>query len=322
MINHRTLGLSNFKVSELCLGTMHFGWRADEARAFEILDAFREAGGNFIQTVCYHPDQATPSTSPNRGEEVVGKWIKARGIPRPELVIASRLVIGRGVAPTSFARTLTAACHESAARLGTSYLDMVVLEWSDVLLPIAASFAAIDDLVRTGIVHEYGVAGFPPWRIADLIARAYLRNRSRLEMVQADYSLLKRSAFEGDLAELCGEQRLGFVARAPLAGGLLYQPIPAARPLQVRRRLGLRNTYPERRTTIELLAERLNATVPQIGLAWVLQNPALTSAIVGVRSADDLQRVIAACQIKLSDVDLADLEHPFAGSAEQQFTLA
>ena len=156
-------------------------------------------------------------------EEVVGRWWQSRAIPRGQLVLATRLGLGRvreGVSMVKFAQDCARA---SLRRLKTSYVDLLILEWSESFLPMNELMAVFDALVRGGFARYIGVANFPVWRVAEAIGRAPLGNHSRMEALQSDYSLMTRARFEPEAMALCREQRLGFLARAPLAGGFLVR---------------------------------------------------------------------------------------------------
>ena len=134
MIKQRTLGRTGLKVSELCLGTMNFGWKTDEQKSFAILDAYRKAGGNFIQAMGHCPAPAITAASTTFSEEVVGRWWHSRAIPRGQLVLATRIGLGRvwdGVPMVEFAQDCV---RDSLRRLKTTYVDLLILEWSESLL--------------------------------------------------------------------------------------------------------------------------------------------------------------------------------------------
>src|SRR5690349_6646122 len=119
MIKQRTLGRTGLKVSELCLGTMNFGWRTDERKSFAILDSYREAGGNFIQATAHCPAATLGAASTTFSEDVVGRWWQSRAIPRHELVLATRLSIGRPPAGVPVVKFVRDCVRESLRRLKT-----------------------------------------------------------------------------------------------------------------------------------------------------------------------------------------------------------
>ncbi len=313
MINQRTMGRTGLKLSELCLGTLNFGWKTDEKTSFAILDAYRAAGGNFVQSTSHAPEIVLASASASTSEEIVGRWWQTRGLRREELILATRIHVRQIPGDeAAFAKTVHEACQASLRRLQTTYLDLAVFEWNSGLLPIRYSLEAFDRTVRNGLARFIGAANFPLWRVSDAIARAYLRNRCRMEALQSDYSLLTRARFEPEAMALCQEQRLGFFARSPLAGGFLARR-PDSRDLfsssrhdWLTERFG--NCYGEAAlAAVTEVAARHTASSAQVALGWVLHNPAVTSAIIGVHSVGQLNELLLASQVQLTAPDLAQL---------------
>jgi aryl-alcohol dehydrogenase-like predicted oxidoreductase len=313
MIKKRTMGRTGLELSELCLGTLNFGWKTDEKTSFAILDAFRAAGGNFIQATSHAPEIFLPSTSANVSEEIVGRWWTERGLRRQDLFLATRIhVRQRNDNGKSFARTVQQACRDSLRRLRTDYLDLVIFEWNDGLVPIRYSLEAFDSVVRNWLARFTGVANFPVWRVVDALGRAYLRNHCRLEAIQSDYSLLTRARFEPEAMALCQEQRVAFFARSPLAGGFLARRdgigdlFSASRRDWLEKRFG--NPYGDAAlAAVGDVAARHEASSAQVALAWVLHNPAVTSAIVGVQSVAQLTELMQASRVEFAPADVAQL---------------
>lgn len=313
MIKQRLLGRTSLRVSELCLGTMNFGWKTDAALSFAVLDAYRAAGGNFIQAAGRGPDLLLPSASTSFSEAVVGKWWRARGIPRGELVLATRIHVRQTSASgEEFARLVREACYESLRRLKTTYLDLVIFEWHDQLLPLRVTFDAFNSVVRRGLVRFIGAANFPAWRVAEALGRAYLGNHVRMEVLQADYSLMTRARFEPDVMALCQEQRLGFLARSPLAGGFLARSGGAASVIPSLRRDWLAERFGNRYgdaalAAVSAVADRSGASMAQVALAWVLGNPQVTATVIGVRTPAQLRELVDACSLPLAESDRHEL---------------
>jgi aryl-alcohol dehydrogenase-like predicted oxidoreductase len=312
MIKQRTLGRTGLNVSELCLGTMNFGWKTDERRSFAILDAYREAGGNFVQATAHCPALVIAAASTTFSEEVVGRWWQSRAIPRHQLVLATRLSIGRPPVGVPFVKFVRDCFRESLCRLRTTYVDILIFEWNKDLLPIRETLEVFDVLVRAGLVRYIGAANFPVWRVADALGRAYLRNQCRMETLQSDYSLMTRAHFEPEAMSLCQEQRLGFIARSPLAGGFLARGrwagdlTSSSRSDWLQRRFG--NAYGEAGlAAVSDVAARHEASSAQVALSWVLHNPNVTTAMIGVHSPAQLNELVGSSGLQLSDVDLAQL---------------
>jgi len=315
MIHQRTMGRTGLKLSEICLGTLNFGWKTDEATSFAILDAYRAADGNFIQATHYAPGVTLPSASPHASEELVGLWWRSRDIRREEIFLATRILARPPPGDkTALLRTVRQLCEDSMRRLQASYLDLVVFEWDDTFLPIDATLEVFDLLVRSGITRYVGTANIPVWRVMDALNRAGNRTLCRMEALQYDYSLLTRTRFEPEAMELCAEQRLGFFARAPLAGGFLARRRGAGSLLHgsitgdwLSGRYGNYHGTAAQVAASEVAA-RHDATTAQVALAWVLHNPKVTSAIVGAQSVAQLDDLVRAGSLRLTSADLEQLD--------------
>ncbi len=310
MIKRRILGRTSLPVSEICLGTMNFGRTTDAQTSFGILDAYHQAGGNFILATAPTPSLGE-SGNTAYSEEIVGRWWQARGIARDQLVLGTRLTL-EAVEGQSLAKTALEHCRASLARFGVPFLDFVVLEWSDALRPDRAALLVFDALIREGLVRYPIAANFPIWRVVSSLSQARQYNHCRMEGLQADYSLLIRARFEPEAMSLCEEQRLAFLARAPLAEGFLASSREGADSQTDRFGPG----YGERGlAAVTEVARRLNATSAQISLAWVLHRPLVTAAVIGVHSPTQLRELLDSRRIVLTAEDLAFLEE--ATSAEE-----
>ena len=304
MIKQRILGRTGLKVSELCLGTKNFGWKTGEHESFAILDAYRAAGGNFIQSTGHCPGLLLGSGSITSSEEIVGRWWRSRGVPRRELVLATRVHFGRVSGDGSLVTFARNRVRESLRRLRTSYVDLLIVEWSETLASSRELLDVFNVLIREGLARYIGAADFPAWRVAGMIGRAREENHCRMEVLQSDYSLLTRARFEPDAMSLCEDQRLGFLARSPLAGGFLCQRDHpgAARREWLDQRYG--NIYGDAAlAALNKIAARHHASPARIALSWVLHNPAVTSAVAGVHSVTQLHDLLGAASLQLSDSD-------------------
>jgi aryl-alcohol dehydrogenase-like predicted oxidoreductase len=207
--------------------------------------------------------------------------------------------------------------RQSLRRLKTSYVDLLILEWSESPLPMREIMGVFDVLVRGGYTRYVGVANLPVWRVADAIGRAYTGNHNRMEVLQLDYSLMTRVHFEPEAMELCEEQRLGFLARSPLAGGFLVrgqglnQRFNSSRDEWLEQRFG--NSYGDAAlTAVNAVAAQYGATPAQVALSWVLHNRAVSSALIGVHSVSQLSELVQASSLPLSFSDIERLDHATA----------
>jgi Predicted oxidoreductases (related to aryl-alcohol dehydrogenases) len=313
-MNKRKLGRTNLHVSELCFNAAKLGWAGDEAGSLSLLDAYREEGGGFVQSLgrCWSNDVGDAADA--RSEEIVGRWLKSREIARERVVIATRLPLRRPAAggSSSFVNVIRECCEASLRRLRSGHIDLAVIEWDECLVPVGDVLEAIDMLFRAGLVRYAVASGFPSWRVVDSVHRSSLRNQCRFEAVQADFSLLKRGREESETLALCREHRLGFIGRSPLAGGYLGQTSLGggaereAGDHWLAERFG--SSVAERvRLVAAEIAERHAVTPAQVALAWVLRHPEVASVLIAPTSRSELQDLVQARACALTESDLATL---------------
>lgn len=298
----RKLGRTDLYVSELNLNTDKFGWLANEAESFALLDAYYTCGGSFIQTLGLAPNSVTAELTESASEDIVGRWRETRGISRDGLVLSSRIHFFRPPhgGSIAFANLIREACERSLRRLRTKHLDLLICEWDEDLQPVDDFLEAADRLIQAGMVRHVVAGGFPAWRVVDSLHRAHSRQHPRFEALQADYSLMNRSGFESETLAMCREHRLGFLASSPLAGGFLTR-----RPTVTGwshdwkdERFGTNSGDAVLRVLAEVADKRL-ATPAQIALAWVLRNPQVTSAAITASNATQLRELVRAADTLL-----------------------
>ena len=241
-MEYRKLGRTGLEVSALCLGTMQFGWTADEGKAAEVMDAFVAAGGNFIDTADVY-SRWHPGNPGGVSEEIIGRWLQQRG-NRRQVVLATK-VRGRmwdGPNGEGLSRAhIIQACEDSLRRLQTDWIDLYQTHWYDAETPIEETLRALDDLVRAGKVRYIGCSNLPAWRLTTALWQSDKLGLARYDALQPHYSLVHRAEFEREMADLCREQQLGVIPYSPLAGGFLTgkyrrdQPFPADSLLATRR---------------------------------------------------------------------------------------
>jgi len=295
---------------------MHFGWKTDESTSSAILDRFREAGGNFIQAASsIGSDGGLDRLATALSEEHVGRWMARHEVPRESVVLATRLVLrDLGPASASLAEVIRECCEASLRRLRTDHLDLFMLEWSPALGPMEAVLEALVPLVWKGRVRVIGASGFPAWRLMDARACSARRSIPGFDVAQHDHSLVMRSPFEPELQEFCRENRVGFLARSPLAGGFLVGETPGRRTwVHPGRAAWMRERYLRgggagTRDVLGAVAANRGASAAQTALAWVLDREDVTAAVVGVTSPAQLGELVVATQAPLTACERALLE--------------
>ena len=286
-MNKRKLGRTSLLVSELCLDTAAFGTAVSEETSFALLNAYREFGGSFVESV----GVPSGSSAEPPSEQIVGRWLKRRGISRDQITLAARLPLARpsGGGTISFVNLIREACESSLRRLQVGHVDLLVFDWDERLVPVADVIEACDMLIRAGVARYAVARGFPAWRVVDSLHRSRLRNQCRFEAVQVDGPPLANAGFEQDALAMCHEHRLGFIARqtagedealhtgAGLSGGM--------------------------ESEIRTAAERHGLAPAQVASAWLLRHPGVTALTISPATLGDLDEAVRAAKAVLIETD-------------------
>jgi aryl-alcohol dehydrogenase-like predicted oxidoreductase len=311
-MEYRTLGRSGLKVAPICLGTMQFGWTADEASAFRIMDAYAAAGGNFIDTADVY-SRWVPGNPGGVSEEIIGRWLQQG--KRHEYVIATkghgRMWDGPNGEGLSRAHLLKAA-DDSLRRLGTDYIDLYQTHWPRSDAPQEETMRALDDLVRAGKVRYIGCSNEPAWRLCKSLWISEREHLNRFISLQPPYSLVNRAKFERENEALCLDQGIGVIPYSPLQAGFLTGKYRRGATPESVRAEGLKKYFTEQNYALIELLDRLaaahSATVTQVSLAWLLQRPAITAPIVGANSVEQLTDILGALEVRLTADEVAQID--------------
>ena len=312
-MEYRRLGRTGLKVSELCLGTMQWGWTADEAMSFAVMDAFVGAGGNFIDTA----DVYSRWVEGNPGgvsEEIIGRWMKARG-NRQAIVLATKARGRMWEGPNGEGLSrghLMRAVDDSLRRLQTDTIDLYQTHSDDRDTPLDETLRALDDMVRAGKVRYIGASNIHAWRLTSALWTSDKHNWARYDSLQPHYNLAHRSEFERELKPLCEEQGIGVIPYSPLAAGFLTGKYQRGKEIQSARLEGIRNRYFNDRgwgilARLEKVARGRSLTPSQTALAWLLSQPVITSPIIGASSVEQLNESLGAAGVRLSAEEIAAL---------------
>ena len=314
-MEYRYLGQTGLKVSELCLGTMQFGWTADETLSLQILDQAYNSGVNFIDTADIY-SRWVPGNPGGVAESIIGKWLKQAHIPRDQVVIATKVRGRTGAGPNDEGLSRTHIIHAvegSLRRLGVDYIDLYQTHWFDENVPVEQTLRALDDLVQQGKVRYLGCSNYPAWRLTEALWTSRLHNLARYDTLQPHYSLVHRAEFERELAEVCQTYGLGVIPYSPLAGGFLTGKYRRDVKPESARLGGVQRYFNERNWTLLEEMEKLGQekggwSVLQVALAWMLANPLVTSPIVGPRSLEQLEDNLGAAGKRLNEDEKALLD--------------
>lgn len=314
-MKYRLLGKTGLLVSELCLGTMTFSgkgfWEVvgqqgqDEAN--EIVARSLDAGINFIDTANVY--------SFGESEAMLGKALEGRA--RDEVIIATKVRgrMGDGINNVGLTRhQIMRSVEASLKRLNTDYIDLYQIHGYDPVTPLDETLRALDDLVHQGKVRYIGASNLAAWQLMKSLAYSDKHNLARFDSLQAYYTIAGRD-LERELIPLVKDQNVGIMVWSPLAGGLLTgkfdrdttSPEGARRasfdfpPVNKERAFDSVDVMRE-------IADEQNVSVPQIALAWLLHQSAVTSVIIGAKRIDQLEDNLKSVQVELSDEQLKRLD--------------
>ncbi len=308
-MEHRRLGKSGLKVSEVGLGCNNFGGRCDRAATQAVVDTALENGITLFDTADVYGNQ--------QSETLLGE---ALGTRRPQVVIATKFAMPTGTAVHDRGgsrRHIYSAVDASLRRLGTDYIDLYQMHAPDLDTPIEETLDALDDLVRLGKVRYIGCSNFSGWQIADADWTARTRGGARFVSAQNHYSLLERG-IETEVLSSCDRFGLGMLPFFPLASGMLTgkyrrdEPPPDGTRLANVGRLAARALNERNFTIVEALqrfaAEREHGIL-DLAFGWLLTKPVISSVIAGATSAAQVEaNVAAAASWRLSDDDMAAVD--------------
>lgn len=315
-MQYSNLGRTGLKVSQLCLGTMTFGWSADEATSHAIMDSAFDSGVNFFDTADIY-SRWIDGNNGGDSEEIIGRWLKTKD--RREVVIATK-VRGRmwdGVNGEGLSRShIMQAVEDSLRRLDTDYIDLYQTHWYDAETPIDETLRAMDDLVKAGKVRYIGASNYPAWRLMKSLWASDKHNVVRYDSLQPHYSLFNRAEFERELAEMCVDQNVGVIPYSPLAAGFLTgkytredknADTTRASGGLIQRLIDNESAYVALDKVREI-ADGHGVPMAQVALAWLLAKPSITSPIIGARTVAQLEQVVGATDVRLSDDEIGALD--------------
>jgi aryl-alcohol dehydrogenase-like predicted oxidoreductase len=315
-MEYRNLGKTGLKVSELCLGSMQFGWTANKELSYQIISKAFEAGINFIDTADVYSRwvQGNPG---GVAERIIGKWIKDNKIPREQVVIATKVRgrMGDGPNDEGLSRShILSAVEASLRRLGTDYIDLYQTHWDDENTPIEETLSALDALVHQGKVRYIGCSNYPAWRLTEALWTSKYHGLAHFDALQPHYNLVHRAEFERELAAVCRAYQVGVIPYSPLAGGFLTgkyrsegQPPDSARLRGVKKYFTAEN-YSLLDKLEAIGQDKGGKSISQISLAWLLSNPLITSPIIGPRSLEQLDDNLGAVGLRLTDEEKSILD--------------
>src|SRR5262245_32214659 len=322
MIVKRPLGNSGLQIAPFALGGNVFGWTADQRASFEVLDAFLAAGFNFIDTADAYSSWV-PGHKGGESEEVIGKWMKARG-NRDKVIVATKFAVEIVPGESGLSRAyMNEAVERSLKRLQTDYIDLYQSHRDDPDTPMEETLSAYQELIKAGKVRAIGASNFTPARLRESFQVSRAKGLPRYESLQPWYNLHDRAQFEepqGDsLAELCKAENLGVITYFSLASGFLTGKYRSPKDAEGSARgYRIKDMLNERGLRIlaalDSASKELNATPAQVSLAWLLAK-GVTAPIASATSVKQLNELLKAVDLKLDARAVALLDEASAGDA-------
>jgi len=315
----RRLGRTGLKVAALCLGGNTFGWTTDQKASEAVLDAYVEAGGNFIDTADVYSRWA-PGNKGGESETALGLWLSARK-HRDAVLIATKVCGPMGTGPNDKGLSrahIMAGVEASLRRLQTDYIDLYQAHWDDQETPLDETLRAFDDLVRQGKVRYIGASNYPAWRLARALWESDRQRTVRYECLQPKYNLVIRDEYERELEPLCLEQEIGVIPYFSLASGFLSGKYRAGEALpKTARAAGVEKTYMNERGfrvlgAVEKVAAAVNATPAQVSLSWLAHRPGITAPIASATSPAQVKDLAAGIELRLDAEHTAALDQASA----------
>ncbi|MFF0013036.1 aldo/keto reductase [Streptomyces sp. NPDC005374] len=310
MTSLRKLGSSDLEVFPLSLGGNVFGWTADEAASFAVLDAYTAAGGNFVDTADSY-SAWIEGNSGGESETVIGRWIAARG-NRDDVLIATK-VSQHPDFPGLSAANIKAAAEASLRRLGTDHIDLYYTHFDKPEIPVEEIIGALDELVKAGKVRAIGASNISAERLSESLAFSDREGLARYVALQPHYNLVSRDTYEGELQAVADREGLSAVPYFALASGFLtgkYRPGATVEGARAKAGAGKHLDTERGRKVLAALdevAEAHGAPVATVALAWLAAQPTVAAPIASARTVEQLPALVGVTDLVLTEAELTRL---------------
>ncbi len=303
------IGKSDLDVFPLALGGNVFGWTADERESFAVLDAYRAAGGNFIDTADVYTAWI-PGNSGGESETVIGNWLASRG-NRDEVVVATKVGAHpdfKGLKP----HTIKGAVEQSLRRLRTDHIDLYYTHFDDPDTPVEEIIGALDQLVEEGKVRYIGASNISAERLSQSLAASEREGLAAYVAIQPHHNLVERHHYEGPLAEVAAAHGLSAVPYFALASGFLtgkYRPgteVDSARAGRAAEYLKTERG-PRVLAALDEVAAAHGTEVATVALAWLAAQPTVVAPIASARTVEQLPALLGVADLTLTEAELDKL---------------
>jgi aryl-alcohol dehydrogenase-like predicted oxidoreductase len=306
-MHKRLIGSSGIEVAPLALGGNVFGWTADEAASFAILDRFVDAGGSMIDTADVY-SAWVPGHRGGESETVIGKWLRQSG-KRAKVVIATKVGMTAGLSPDKVA----AACEGSLKRLGIDTIDLYYQHKDDPAVPLADSLGAFDALVKAGKIRAVGLSNFEGPRIEEALAAAHHNGLTVPTAYQGWYNMLERDKYEGAIEDVCTGQGVAMFPFYSLANGFLAGKYRCAADLGKSVRGGRNRAYLEGKglrvlAALDAVAAECGAPLAAVTIAWTRDRPGIAAPIASATSLAQLDEQLISMTLELTPGQVQQLD--------------
>jgi aryl-alcohol dehydrogenase-like predicted oxidoreductase len=303
MMEQRQLGKSQLKVAPLAFGGNVFGWTADEAASFKLLDAFVAAGFNLVDTADVY-SKWVPGNKGGESETVIGKWLKQSG-QRDKVVIATK--VGAEMAPDKKGLSpqyIEKAIEDSLRRLQTDYIDLYQTHYDDLSTPVEATLETYARLIKAGKVRVIGTSNMSPERLLRSLDASEQHGYPRYETLQPEYNLYDRQKFEKEYEPITQQYGLGVISYYSLASGFLSGKYRSREDAGKSPRGQKALSYLDERgqnilDTLDEVAKDYNTTPASVAISWLVQREGITAPIVSATKVTQLNELITATQLHL-----------------------
>ncbi|HVA95244.1 MAG TPA: aldo/keto reductase [Candidatus Dormibacteraeota bacterium] len=315
-MNRRKLGNSSLEISPLVFGGNVFGWTADEAASFTLLDAFVDAGFNAVDTADVYSRWVSGNTG-GESETILGKWMKRRG-NREKVIVATKVGMEFAPGKKGLSRSyILAAAEDSLRRLQTDYIDLYQSHTDDADTPLEETLGAYAELIRQGKVRAIGASNYKADRLAAALAVSKKQGLPEYQSLQPNYNLCERADYEAALEPVCRNEGLGVINYFPLAAGFLTGKYRTEEDVKKSARARIVAKYYNPRglqilRALEEVAKKHHTTQARVSLAWLLSRPSITAPIVSATNLDQLNDLIAAVDLRLDPSSIAQLNQASA----------
>ena len=315
-MEHRNLGASSLEISPICFGGNVFGWTVTEAESFRLLDAFLDAGFNFVDTADVYSRWAD-SNDGGESEIILGKWLKSRG-GREKIVLASKFGMEMGPRKVGLSpEYMSKAVEASLRRLQTDYIDLYQSHKDDAETPIRATLEGYAKLIEQGKVREIGASNFTATRLREALDASSDEGLPRYQSLQPLYNLVERSEYEREMEDLCIKENVGVISYFSLASGFLTGKYRSASDLEGQTRGPHVQKYMNEDgfrvvKTLQEVAEKHNAKPGQAALAWLIARPSITAPIASATNLEQLEELVSAAELNLDAEDINKIDQASA----------